>query len=292
MLTMDKTPKILILVMSCNDSFFSHATEVISNTWVKDINKYDNINYYIYSGGYSSQRINEHKIECTSKDDLDSTFEKTKEVLLISKAKDYDYVVRTNTSTYVNIQTLNKFLCEKYISENKDKTVCGDISILNDKIQLRGNSLILTKKDIKNILKFNIQNLPPEIENTHDDVVISYIWESNFNKNENKLQIIKNNIDFIPCIYFNDRYRFGHPLAIFDNTYKDIVQTEKYDIICATSIFIAYRKNIDDRYSEIGEAYKLYDILHMLYAESYVKLTKIPVYIYTTGKFVVIDLEK
>jgi hypothetical protein len=289
---MDRSkPKILILVMSCNKPFFSHATKVITDTWIKDVNNY-NIDYYIYSGGYSTQKIDNHYIECASGDDLDSTFDKTKEVLELSNAKKYDYVIRTNTSTYINIRALNKFLCDKFVSKNRNKTVCGDISILNDRIQLRGNSLILTNADISRILDFKIENLPKDIENTHDDVVISYIWESNFDKNIDRTRIIKDNVDFTPCVYFNDRYRVGHPLAIFDTTYNNVPVTNKYDVICATSIFIAYRKNNDDRYSELGEAYKIYDILHNLYAESYVKLTKIPVYVYKIGNFEIIDLEK
>lgn len=238
--------------MSCNQQFFKSATEVIVNTWIKDCIDYSNIKYYIYSGGYESSSINNYNVECSSPDDLDNTFIKTVECFDILDAYRYDYVVRTNTSTFINVGLLNDYLINKFNSDNKDLLCCGDLAILRNNLQLRGNSIIFPKWFIPKITEFDIKNLPEDIENTHDDVVISYIYQQEFSNKPN-IKIFYDDVDYVPCLYLNDNSRVGHPLAIYDDKVNIKNLVSKF-------IFIAYRKNNGDRYHEFGECYKLYNI--------------------------------
>jgi len=111
--------KCLILCMSCNIPFFQKEEKLISQTWGKDVfnGKYPNINIAIYSAsedGKYHYNKNTHKLLVPSGDGLFDTFEKTKLAFKaansIAELKDYDFILRTNTSCYINIKLLNNLL--------------------------------------------------------------------------------------------------------------------------------------------------------------------------------------
>ena len=104
--------KIMILVMSCNDSFFVNEENVIKQTWAKPIidGKYKNIDFLIYRGGNENfiDTAN-HVMYIKCEDDIANSFKKTC-YALAGVPDEYDYVFRTNTSTFVNVNLLNEFI--------------------------------------------------------------------------------------------------------------------------------------------------------------------------------------
>jgi hypothetical protein len=76
---------------------------------------YENISIIFYRGGYEETIYDEksHLLKLTSPDDWDGTFTKTVDAFRWVKENfpDYDYIIRTNTSTYLNTRAIN-FLLE------------------------------------------------------------------------------------------------------------------------------------------------------------------------------------
>ena len=110
-----KIPKILILLMSCHDKVFLDEEILCKNTWLKFVDNFDNINYYIYKAGKQDQIIH-HDIFVKAPDDKDHTYTKTIRCfeLINNRNIEYDYIVRTNLSTFINIPLLNEYLTFKF----------------------------------------------------------------------------------------------------------------------------------------------------------------------------------
>lgn len=110
--------KILILSMSCNHPYFKSLLSVVKDTWVKSIinKEYENVEWFAYTACDKKHPVPEidykdHIIYVDSKDDLYSTYDKTQKAYnMIKNQIDFDYVVRTNTSVFINIDNLNKKL--------------------------------------------------------------------------------------------------------------------------------------------------------------------------------------
>jgi len=118
---------ILILSMSCNVPYFQGLLATVKDTWVKPIiqGKYKNIKWFGYTScdtHHPKPMIDykENMIYVDCPDDLSHTYEKTK--LAYQMIKDagieFDYVVRTNTSVFVNVKLLNEKICK--LDTNKD----------------------------------------------------------------------------------------------------------------------------------------------------------------------------
>ena len=72
--------KILILLMSCNIEFFQKEEELCKQTWLSNIDQYDNIDYFIYTASGNDKcyiSTGNHKIKVPTNDDLYSTLSKT-----------------------------------------------------------------------------------------------------------------------------------------------------------------------------------------------------------------------
>ena len=72
--------KILILLMSCNIEFFQKEEELCKQTWLSNIDQYDNIDYFIYTASGNDKcyiSTDNHKIKVPTNDDLYSTLSKT-----------------------------------------------------------------------------------------------------------------------------------------------------------------------------------------------------------------------
>ena len=271
-------PKIVLLVMSCNDPVLKTCTEMLDITLGKEAEKYG-VKYLTYTGGHSEQSIVNGCIHCVSGDDLDSTFFKTQEALrLVKESFDPDYVIRTNTSTYVNLDLVTKFIKSEMNKHQQRLIYDGEISDLNGRIQLRGNSFILSREIVDKIINFNIDDCTSELENLHDDVVISYIVEKEIGEGKPVIEIaISDKIGIVPMIYLNDLSRIGHPASVIDSrlvktSRRNRIWLRSEDEIVASvrsSIFISYRKNYTpDRYQEIGECVKIRDMLKGFVAEN------------------------
>lgn len=119
--------KILILSMSCNQTYFKALLGVVKDTWAKPLihNKYENINWFGYTSCDEKHPepcvdFEEHMIYVDCEDSLQYSYDKTKKAYeMIKQYVDFDYVVRTNTSVFVNVKNLVKRVNDVY-----DKKQC------------------------------------------------------------------------------------------------------------------------------------------------------------------------
>lgn len=189
--------------MSCNEDFFIREEDMLRKTLIKDIDKYDNIDYCIYranlgSGNHKYDKEN-HLMLINVEDDIHNTFKKTYYALKLYKKifkkmfKTYDYVLRINTSTYVNLELLNRFVNE--VQPSGLNLWTSEIFSLNTKFcpyplyaYGRGNALLLTNDIIELILKNGISLLYLK---EYDDVAIGNILNTyHILNNENYLDYI------------------------------------------------------------------------------------------------------
>lgn len=189
---------LLILVMSCQDDFFVKEEEILKETWAKPIinGEYKNIDIIIYRGGYDENSYsNKTKVlKLHIEDGMPYTFKKTYMALnmIWNEFREYDYVFRTNTSTYVNVPLMNEL-----IQRMEDDTIAyfSDIYSLSEQcapyplcLGGRGNGMLLSNKLVNIILKEGL----PWIYLTHamhssdgtahipDDSTISMILNSHW----------------------------------------------------------------------------------------------------------------
>ena len=160
--------KILIMIMSCNDDFFVTQEQIMKETWIKQIDQFDNIDYIIYRGDPNIEKHKydkqNHLLSLRCEDDLNNTYKKTYYAFKLGhKIYDYDYIFRTNTSTYVNVVLLNQFIQEL---DNDEILWASDLYSLSNSfcpyplyLYGRGNGMILSKKLIDIILSEGISHL-------------------------------------------------------------------------------------------------------------------------------------
>ena len=97
------------MIMSCNQEHFIQEEEICKNTYLSRLP--DNIDYIIYRGSSDKLSFDNHLLKLNVEDDLFNTYRKTYLALnYIHNNLEYDYIFRTNTSTYVNVDLLNKFV--------------------------------------------------------------------------------------------------------------------------------------------------------------------------------------
>ena len=151
-------------MMSCNQKHFKiEGAEMkkVFNKHIKKLHLEDEVFVYDYVGDADELHEENNTIFCTAGDNLMSTYHKTIECLnYIDKNIEYDYIFRTNTSTFINIELMYNLI--KKIDEQKLGDIVYGTEIisvpntfcprLND-FYLRGNGLILSKNKIKLILK-------------------------------------------------------------------------------------------------------------------------------------------
>ena len=166
-----KDKKILILTMCCNQELFQQQEyRLRTQLYAKDIleNKYNNVNYWTYTASVDGKyHINKklHKIEVPCDDSLQGTYDKTYKTfkLLEQLNIEYDYILRTNCSTYINVKLLKLFVNtltdDKLIYSNSiycSKDGCGPYQW---SLYGLGNSLLLSKFWVNIIIKNNVNNL-------------------------------------------------------------------------------------------------------------------------------------
>lgn len=110
--------KILMLSMSCNDPYYQSLLGAVRNTWAKPLikGKYPNISWFAYTACDEKHPkpfvdIKNHMIYVDCGDGLFDTYEKTqKAYAMVKNLVDFDYVIRTNTSLFINIDNMLKRL--------------------------------------------------------------------------------------------------------------------------------------------------------------------------------------
>lgn len=250
--------KILILVMSCNNEFFIAEEKAIKETWAKDIidKKYENIDFLIYRGD-NEKNIYEKKenlLLLNCEDDIQATFKKTYLTFkLINKLFEYDYIFRTNTSTYINVNLLNSFVQ----SLEDDSIIYGGelYSLIECRcpapldIFARGSSVLYSKKIVDIITTNGIGYKYLELS---DDWCIGNIVNSyHISNKENYLNYIKSYPHaWYKCI--EQDYDNGNTICTYGNTNKDFSFLNKF-----ISIQV---KNYINRDNEIKSFYELDEV--------------------------------
>ena len=155
-----KKDKILVLVMSCNRPQYLEKEQVVRDTWGKDVldKKYDNIDLWFFTSGEEDKVDREnHKIFTKCSDLRDRTFQKLMKTLYIVEKEnlEYDWILRVNTSTYINIELVDKILQHSPSDEYMySGTMFCQPWILNKLPFLSGEYLVLSKKYIQILKKF------------------------------------------------------------------------------------------------------------------------------------------
>jgi len=121
--------KILIMTMSCNQPFFKALLGAVRDTWGKKLlhNQYKDCTWFAYTSCDKKHPtpcvdFEDHMVYVDCDDSIFNTYEKTKKAynLIKNVGVEFDYVVRTNTSVYVNIDKM----IEK-VNETPDDAVLG-----------------------------------------------------------------------------------------------------------------------------------------------------------------------
>lgn len=248
-----KKPRILILLMSANTQFFKGQMEDCKKTWlsVLDDGKYkehfdkyvDFIDWYYYDADfkrkcalddegntslYNIKRNNNVVIDENDSHHLinvmfndKDTFNKTYDVLEYVDKKyngEYDYIVRTNTSTYINLPLLSYILYREFNCENvtkKQQTTYGTdlMSLYSTEcpnpsdIYIRGNCMVFTRFEVEEIiLKYGKLYTTGCIENEEastfvDDVCINNILNNYYNDFKRTDSNGNRNFDYLNHIY-------------------------------------------------------------------------------------------
>lgn len=252
--------KILITVMSCNDDFFIKQEQIMKETWIKQLNQFDNIDYIIYRGDPNIQKHKydkeQHVLSLKCEDDLDNTYKKTYYAFkLANKIYDYDYIFRTNTSTYVNITLLNQFIQEL---SNDEILWSSDLYSLSNSfcpyplyLYGRGNGMILSKKLVNIILSEGISHL---YLGKCDDWMIGNILNSYW---------IKQGKDYLDYIkgYKHGWYKCvpeeqpnNHKLCVYGNRNKDWDFIKQFITIQIKRYRERHLEN--DQYKELNETFE------------------------------------
>ena len=235
--------KILILMMTCA-GFYEEQGNIMKASLQSIINKLnlqDNISLYSYIGDNKEKYINEDTktIYLTSPDTFDYTYIKTIEAFEFFNDNnfEYDFLVRINTSEFINIKLLYE-LCKIIKDDNKlyKKSYCCQLVSFKTPISmsyapfagnpiLQGKFMMFSKEIIKQIIenKYILYDkkypnagywVTPNKISCVDDVSISSVL--------NILNKDKKYNDYLSCV-------MNLQICINNITYDDV---KKYITIC------------------------------------------------------------
>lgn len=151
--------KICFIVMSCDKHPYPEEERYVKETWAKDIieGKYENTGFLIYRGGGKETSYDENTriLRLKTGDSWDYTYTKTVECLKYVRSLGYDWIVKTNTSNYVNVRLTLDFI--KSLPEGDDK--------------MYGPKILCVPKDRLCFLRGNFNIFSPAIT---DDIIKTY----------------------------------------------------------------------------------------------------------------------
>ena len=217
--------------MSSNNDFFRHQNEIIRNTWGKDVD------VLFYEGDYYIDNINGDVLELNCKDTIDWTYAKTYYALkYVNDNLDYDYIFRTNTSTYINTKLLQAFVDSL---EDTQVLWTSELYSLSEGIAPypltlygRGNGLLFSKELVELFIRIGINFL---YMNVVDDLYIGNVLNSyHMSRNEDYKKYIKSFTHaWYKCV--PSEFDCGHKLSNFGKCgdaeyYKDFItiQVKRY----------------------------------------------------------------
>lgn len=190
--------KLLILILSADSYPYNELEDIIRETWIKE--KPDNVNVFFVR---CDPKIEEPTVigdtffsPCT--ENWGSVGKKTLESFeFFYKNYDFDYLFRTNSSSYVDI--------EKLIDKIKtdDFKYAGVVGEYNGTSYVSGAGYLISNETIKII----IENSNMWNHGTHDDVALGELLKSQGIYPENKLnrKDIRSTEDEIPLNFYHYR---------------------------------------------------------------------------------------
>lgn len=220
---MAKGDRILILIMSCRAEFFQNEVKRICSTWGSRLPKDTCIGYY--DGAWERAEIDIEDggvihVKSTSPDDLEHTFLKTWDALSqLYQGNDtrFDWIFRVNTSTWVNVPLLRKFVDE---IATKDNLYASDIYSLTEAacpqpldLYARGNAFLMSDK-IVNILL--VEGISLMYLNVVDDAAMGNVINSYFIKQSHSFDAYIDHIKGLPHGWYkcvNKHINTGHALC-------------------------------------------------------------------------------
>ena len=107
------------------------------NTWVTKLRN-NGIDCYYYSGSAQAGVIDDDEILTTVQDDLNNTYDKliASIDLLRNNGKMYDFIFKTNLSTYVNVDKFISFIEENCFNEDSYEGVLGCTNYCRESLYL------------------------------------------------------------------------------------------------------------------------------------------------------------
>lgn len=170
--------KILILLMSCNQPLYESEEQACRETFLVDAER-EGIQYYFYKGineGHSAQTIDTEKntMYLDVSDKLNGTALKTIAALKESLSLEWDYVVKTNVSTYLNIANIREAV--NSWEGSGDTNIYGSRYLVN-KYSMhvpfpRGNFIILSRSLVEQSLPYaEVLSKGSDLPHTDDTLI-------------------------------------------------------------------------------------------------------------------------
>lgn len=203
--------KILILLLSSKKYPSPRNEKVQSQTWIKDANKYG-IEVIQFVGGYENTIYEKPFLKLTSGDGIKDVGYKTIETFEWSlKNRNFDYIFRVNSSSYVDIKKLIQFVN----SIKTDTLYAGNVLYLKmlDLNFVSGSAIILDKYSVKKI----VSNKAIWDHNIIDDVALGKLCKAiNIPPTSGEFVEIKKNVFSYEKIESSYHYRckledYGYP---------------------------------------------------------------------------------
>ncbi len=236
--------KILILVLSSNTYPSSRNKEAIKKTWGSNLS--DNFRIIFYESGEDEKIVEDTLFVQTDTSSKNLGLKLLLALDWCNKNIDYDFIFRTNTSSFVN-----KVQLENYISSNliqKEYVYCG-IPLIRDykesqkKINfLSGAGIILNKKTIQLILK----NREYWDHNEWEDVALGKLLE-------------ENNITFLT----------GRRQDIKNNFYNNLIDNTNYHFRCRLDNHYGYPRFLES--FVLADMHKILNLKELNNKEKFIK---------------------
>jgi len=186
--------KIAIMNLSTTNSpvkLFDELDKCAKRTWAKDVidGKYPNIDYWTITDGTDVNRIDKkHKIVYIKNDEtIDNTMnllDRWLKAYRIMKEAGYSYewVLRTNTSTWCNIDVINEFLADE---EDEAQIYSYNFfaafwSIFN--VYMSGAAMLWSARNIDILAEMVDTSTREFITTAYDDVTMCALWRNRLNK--------------------------------------------------------------------------------------------------------------
>jgi hypothetical protein len=246
----DNPKKILILILSSN-SYPSPLNEYAQKvTWIKD-NLDENIEIFFYKAG-NKFSVSKNLIILNQNDR--STFgigERTIQVLeWVSKNKEYDYILRINSSSYLNLQNLRSYIDNLQI----DDVYAGRMMDYHGTGYISGAGILLSKNLVNLVLEKKL-NWNHKLL---DDVALGVLLNKlNIQGSDKNYQLFTNNIfrSFLnpDCYQYRcNMYYFGYPryLEFFfmKNIHKRLANKSEVKTNILITKFFDLLKNLNLNY--------------------------------------------